>query len=76
MAWKQIFLADLDGINNRNRHLEQQETEKIEFEVRDVDRIRITKCTNAAQGGLLGGHKSTQVKHKQILSPQPAAPHL
>jgi hypothetical protein len=38
------ILADLDGFNYRDRHLEQQETEKIEFEVRDVDRIRITGC--------------------------------
>ncbi len=44
MAWKHIFLGDLDGFNHRNRHLEQQKTEKIESEVRDVDRIRISKC--------------------------------
>ncbi len=27
------------------------------------------KCTQAVQGGLLGGHKSTPVKHKHILFP-------
>ncbi len=30
----------------------------------------------AVQGGLLGGHKSTSVKHNIYYSPQPAAPHL
>ncbi len=71
LAWKQIFLADLDGFSHRDRHLEQQETEKIESEVRDVYRIRSMRCVMyaSAQGGLLGGHKSTPVKHNQILFP-------
>jgi hypothetical protein len=31
------------GHNHRDRYLEQQQTEKIETEVRDINRIRITK---------------------------------
>ncbi len=58
------------GKRHRDRYLEQQTTEKIETEARDVDRIEYcTKCTHAVQGGLLGGHKSTPVQHKLILFP-------
>ncbi len=49
--------------------LEYQQTEKIETELKDVDRIRIRKkCTLAVQGGILGGHKSAPVSHKHMLS--------
>jgi hypothetical protein len=45
------------------RYLEQQQTKKIETEVRDVDRIRIKKVyAGCFQGGLLGGHKSIPVQ--------------
>ncbi len=52
---------------HRDTYLEQQETEKIETEVRHVDRILI-KCMLAVQGGILGGHKSAPVSHKHMLS--------
>ncbi len=68
----------LDSFNHWDRHLEQQETEKIESEVREVLGYESRNVyTHAAQGGLLGVQKSTPVKHKQMyFSPQPAAPHL
>ncbi len=53
--------------DHRETSLEQQQTEKIETEVRDVDRIQSTKCTLAVQGGLLGGHKSAPLKDKHML---------
>jgi hypothetical protein len=37
--------------DHRNGYLEQQQTEKIETEVRDVDRIRIMKVYNACCPG-------------------------
>jgi hypothetical protein len=39
--------------------------------MKDVDRIRIRKVygTQAVQGGLLGGQKSSPVRHKYMLSP-------
>jgi hypothetical protein len=47
----------------RRLYLEQQQTKKIETEVRDVDRIRIKKVyAGCFQGGLLGGHKSIPVQ--------------
>ncbi len=61
--------------DHRDIYLEQQQTEKIETEVKNVDRIRITGCTLAVQGGLLGGHKSAPVRHKHMLSPLLSAPH-
>ncbi len=39
----------------RDTYLEQQQTEKLETEVRDVDRIRITKVNACCQGWLSGG---------------------
>jgi hypothetical protein len=39
----------IDQLIHRDTFLEQQQTEKIETEVRDVDRIRIT-CTLASRG--------------------------
>jgi hypothetical protein len=64
--------AHRHGPKHRDTYLEQQETEKIETEVRDVDRILITEvCTClAVQGGMLGGHKSAPVSHKHMLSPR------
>jgi hypothetical protein len=56
--------------HHRGTYLEQQQTEKIETEVRDADRIRTTlKCTLAVLGGILGGYKSAPVRHKHMLSP-------
>ncbi len=52
--------------------LEQQQTEKIETEMKDVDDsigYESWKCTQAVQGGILGGHKSSPVRHKFMLSP-------
>ncbi len=50
--------------------LEYQQTEKIETEQEDVDRIGYEsgKCTLDVQGGILGGHKSAPVSHKHMLS--------
>jgi hypothetical protein len=48
--------------------LELQQTEKIETEIKDVDRIP-GKCTQAVQGGLLGRYKSSSVRHKYMLFP-------
>ncbi len=47
----------MDCGGHRDRYLEQQQTEKIETEVRDVDKMQITKvyAMHAVQGGLLGG---------------------
>jgi hypothetical protein len=42
-------------VNHRDTYLEQQETEKIETEVRDVDRRRITKVYACCQGWPSGG---------------------
>jgi hypothetical protein len=56
-------------VDRRDTNLEQQQTEKLENVVRDVDRIRITKGTHAVKGSLLGGHKSTPVRHKACVSP-------
>jgi hypothetical protein len=39
--------------NHRDTYLEQQQTEKIETEVRDVDRIRITKVSLVAFWGVI-----------------------
>jgi hypothetical protein len=57
------------GCTHRDRYLEQQQTEKIETEVRDVDRIRCTKVYAYCPGLPSGGCKSTPVKHKHILLP-------
>ncbi len=43
--------------------------------MQDVNRIWLRKCAQAVQIGLSGGHKSTPVKHKHMLFPQPAAYH-
>jgi hypothetical protein len=40
---------------HRDTYLEQQQTEKIETEVRDVDRIRITKMYACCPGWASGG---------------------
>jgi hypothetical protein len=72
-----IFLADLDGFSHRDRHLEQQETEKIESEVRDVDRIRITKCVRMLpRVAFWRVIKALRSNINRYFSPQPAAPHL
>jgi hypothetical protein len=59
------------GDHHRDSYLEQQQTENIENEVRDVDRIQIRKVYLAVQCGLsaFGGHKSTLVRHKYMLIP-------
>jgi hypothetical protein len=63
-------LLRLESKYHRDTYLEQQKTEKIETEVRDVDRILITEVY--VQGDILGGHKSPQVIHKHMLpSPPP-----
>ncbi len=51
--------------------VKQQQTEKIETEVRDVEMIRITKVYACCPGWTSGDHKSTPVKqkHKHILFP-------
>jgi hypothetical protein len=49
--------------------LEYQQTDKIETELKDVDRIRIRKvyaCCPGWHSG--GGHKSAPVSHKHMLS--------
>ncbi len=47
-----------EGLNHRDTYLEQQQTEEIETEVKDVDRIRITKvyacCPGRSSGGVIG----------------------
>jgi hypothetical protein len=50
--------------------LEYQQTEKIETELKDVDRIRIRKVYACCPGwhSILGGHKSAPVSHKHMLS--------
>jgi hypothetical protein len=40
---------------HRYRYLEQHQIEKIETEMKDVDRIQIIKEYDHVQGGLLGG---------------------
>jgi hypothetical protein len=77
LAWKQIFLGDLEGFNHRNRHLEQQETEKIESEVRDVDRIRIMRCVRMLpRVAFWEVISALQSNINRSFPPQPAAPHL
>ncbi len=68
------ILTDLDGrFNHRDRHLEQQETEKIKSEVRDVERIRISRCMpRVAVWGVI---RALQSNINRYFSPQPAAPH-
>jgi hypothetical protein len=56
---------------HRDTYLEQQQTEKIETEVRDVYGRRITKDTLAVQGSRLGGHMGVPVRHKHMLYPLP-----
>jgi hypothetical protein len=72
------ILTDLDGrFNHRNRHLEQQETEKIKSEVRDVDRIRIMRCVRMLPRVTFWEVISAlQSNINRSFSPQPAAPHL
>jgi hypothetical protein len=69
------ILTDFDGgFNHRNRHLEQQDTEKIEFELRDVDGIRISRCVPR-----VAFWEVISALHSNInrsFSPQPAAPLL
>ncbi len=48
--------------------LEYQQTEKIETELEDVDRIRIRKVYACCPGWHSGGHKSAPVSHKHMLS--------
>jgi hypothetical protein len=55
--------------HHRDRYLEQQQTEKIESELRVGDRIRITKVYASCPGWPSGGHKSPPVKHKHVLFP-------
>ncbi len=55
--------------HHRDTYLEQQQTEKIETEVRGVDRIRITKVYACCPGWPSGGHKSATVRHKHMLFP-------
>ncbi len=45
----------VDSQNHRDTYLEQQETEIIETEVRDVDRRRITKVYDCCTGWPPGG---------------------
>ncbi len=47
--------------------LEQQQTEKIETEMKDVYRIRIRKVYTSCPGWASGGHKSSPVRHKYML---------
>ncbi len=48
--------------------LEYQQTEKIETELKDVDRIRIRKVYACCPGWHCGSHKSGPVSHKHMLS--------
>ncbi len=50
-GWHTLLL----GLTHRDTNLEQQKPEKIESEVRDIERIQSRKCTLAVQGGILGG---------------------
>ncbi len=55
---------------HRDRYLEKQKTEKIETEVRDVDRVQIRKVYACCPGWPSGGRKSAPVrKRKHMLSP-------
>ncbi len=54
--------------NHRDTYLEQQQTEKIETEVRDVDKRWIRKVYACCPGWHSGGHKSAPVRHKHMLS--------
>jgi hypothetical protein len=59
---------------HRDTYLEQRQTEKLETETRDVERIQITKvyacCVGwPSGGGGGGGHKSAPVRHKHMLYP-------
>jgi hypothetical protein len=47
--------AHRHGQKHRDTYLEQQETEKIETEVRDVDRILITEVCCQCPGWHAGG---------------------
>jgi hypothetical protein len=47
--------------------LELQQTEKIETEMKDVNRIRIRKVYASCPGWPSGGHKSSPVRHKYML---------
>jgi hypothetical protein len=62
-------LLRLESKYHRDTYLEQQKTEKIETEVRDVDRIIVTEFY--VQGGILGGNKSPKVINKHMLPPPP-----
>ncbi len=48
-------VEQLGRCSHRDTYLEQQQTEKIETEVRDVDRIRITKVYACCLGWPSGG---------------------
>jgi hypothetical protein len=63
---------------HRDRKIDQQQTEKIETEVKDVDRIRITKVYVhiLSRVGLLGAYKGAPVRHKHMLSPRPPSFYL
>jgi hypothetical protein len=54
--------------------LEQQQTEKTETEMKDVNRIPIRKVYACCPGCILGGYKSTPVSHKHPPPPL-SAPH-
>jgi hypothetical protein len=74
-----VYLSsDMSGsTSNRDRYLEQQRREKIETEVRDVDRIQITKVFACCPGWPSGGsYKSKQSNIYLYYSSPPAAPSL
>jgi hypothetical protein len=45
-----VYVQQISSANHRDTYLEQKQTEKIETEVRDVDRIRITKVYACCPG--------------------------
>jgi hypothetical protein len=57
------------GDHHRDTYLEQQLTEKIETEVRDFERITKMYLNVSMHEVLLGGNKSTPVRHKHMLFP-------
>jgi hypothetical protein len=65
------------GGNHRDIYLEQQQTEKIETEVRDVDRIRVIETVRMlSRVAFWRVIRSFQSNINLYYSPQSAAPHL
>ena len=60
----------------RDTHLEQQQTEKIETEVRDVDRIRVIETVRMlSRVAFWGVIRALQADTNICYTPQPSAPH-